>query len=633
MPNLNKGLVGWWTFDGKDFLDPTHIKDTSTNGNIGTVSSGIRKLTGKLGQALSGSGTSAWVNTGNAASLQVDTGTLSLWLKGSSLNDDGQHNLIQKANAYGIFMLGGLLETYSWGGSAGFRNTNINIRDNKWHHIVMSFQSGVTNGTIFYVDGVQRYLTTITISDQLGSFDIGGANLLGSLDDVRVYSRVLSVSEVQQLYKQGGGVIVNKPETAKPNLNSGLVGWWTFDGKETTAVTTTDKSRNGIDGTRISVTSVAGKIGQAMKFNGTTSKITLPSFTTGATLTLAGWFKTTSNDQQSIVNNYWDSRGLYFGTVGGKMFSYSTYNSPEAFQGNAIIKDNKWHLGVYTLNGTKGRFYVDGILDKEIDQTRTTFTLAGAIGFGMGSPDYFNGLIDDVRVYNRALSAQEVQQLYKQGGGIITSKSETTKPNLNSGLVGHWTFDGKDWASPTVVLDKSVNKNNGTLNGGVTRVSGKFGQAMKLNGTNGFITSATTGFPTSSAAISFWAKVVNPASNTSIIYSGPLFNIHFPGWGGIYWDFGSTASGGRLSIAWDASWTNKWAFWTFTSQDGVGQKIFRNGIVIASDNDTATSSYGATFWIGDLPGYDSWDGTLDDLRIYNRALSTAEVTQLYKMGK
>ena len=73
----------------------------------------------------------------------------------------------------------------------------------------------------------------------------------------------------------------------------------------------------------------------------------------------------------------------------------------------------------------------------------------------------FDGSLDDVRIYNRTLSASEVKQLYLQGSSLkqnITPRKGTNTGtySLDSGLVGHWTFDGKDtaWNSNTT-QDKS----------------------------------------------------------------------------------------------------------------------------------------------------------------------------------
>ena len=102
---------------------------------------------------------------------------------------------------------------------------------------------------------------------------------------------------------------------------------------------------------------------------------------------------------------------------------------------------------------------------------------------------HFDGSIDDVRVYNRALTATEVAGLYQSGLAKINSSQ--SPGTLSQGLVGWWTMDGADtvWSSPTagVEYDRSGNGNTGTLTN-MTRSGsptvGKIGQALKFDGTD-----------------------------------------------------------------------------------------------------------------------------------------------------
>ena len=93
----------------------------------------------------------------------------------------------------------------------------------------------------------------------------------GPIDEVRIYNRALSTSEINQLYRLGGQKVA-KASTPVGTLVDGLKGWWTFDGADTdwNTNTVTDKSGNGNTGTltNMSTTSspVPGKIGQGLNF-------------------------------------------------------------------------------------------------------------------------------------------------------------------------------------------------------------------------------------------------------------------------------------------------------------------------------------------------------------------------------
>src|SRR6185436_957349 len=134
------------------------------------------------------------------------------------------------------------------------------------------------------------------------------------------------------------------------------------------------------------------------------------------------------------------------------------------------------------------RIYVNGA---SVASTATTNpnvpTTASSIGGNNTGANPFKGFIDDVRFYNRALSAAEITQLYKQGASKL---GVTVAPAPNSpfsnGLVGYWTFDGKDtnWAANTTA-DKSGQGNTGRMTNMSTTTSpalGKIGQGLKFDG-------------------------------------------------------------------------------------------------------------------------------------------------------
>ena len=89
------------------------------------------------------------------------------------------------------------------------------------------------------------------------------------------------------------------------------------------------------------------------------------------------------------------------------------------------------------------------------------------------------GPIDDVRIYNRALSAQEIKELYNATAG---SKVSTTQKGIDKGLIGHWTFDGRDMISNVADASGQGNDAYFTHLAATTTVIGKIGQALYFNG-------------------------------------------------------------------------------------------------------------------------------------------------------
>jgi hypothetical protein len=145
--------------------------------------------------------------------------------------------------------------------------------------------------------------------------------------------------------------------------------------------------------------------------------------------------------------------------------------------------------------------------------------------FGNLSP--FGGVLDDLRIYNRALSAGEVMQLYKLGTATIGHSNEKFMTN---GLVGYWTFDGSATNFRTnTTADLSGNGNTGTLvNMSTTTspVAGKIGQALTFNNTSQYVNvpdpgSGVLDFSTGSMSASAWFKAPQQrAAYQSILNKG-----------------------------------------------------------------------------------------------------------------
>ena len=148
-------------------------------------------------------GTNDLINFGNSSTLQQSSGTLSAWAKASSPGS-GYRGIIAKQGAYGLFYVDGVLVAYDWPADVP-RSTGINIADNTWKNVVLTYQSGVSNGTRIYINGVSVLTTTITILSQVGNL-FGGAEANASqfsscqASSFKMYSRVLTATEVLQNY-------------------------------------------------------------------------------------------------------------------------------------------------------------------------------------------------------------------------------------------------------------------------------------------------------------------------------------------------------------------------------------------------------------------------------------------------
>jgi len=178
----------------------------TANGLIGGIGGTLVNGTG-FGTTNNGffifDGSNDYINFGNSSTLQQSTGSLSAWTKASSPGS-GYRGIIAKQGAYGLFYTDSVLVAYDWAADTP-RSTGINIADNTWKNVVLTYQSGVGNGTRIYINGVSVLTATITIQSQVANL-FGGAeanaNQFAScqISSFKMHNRVLTASEVLQNY-------------------------------------------------------------------------------------------------------------------------------------------------------------------------------------------------------------------------------------------------------------------------------------------------------------------------------------------------------------------------------------------------------------------------------------------------
>jgi len=248
----------------------------------------------------------------------------------------------------------------------------------------------------------------------------GGSNYNGLMDDIRVYNRVLSAAEIRKLYNLGTTKVAVTP--ADP-LKRGLVGWWTFDGKNThwDTATTDDLSGNGNTGALISMstssTPIAGKIGQALKFDGVNDGVSTPYDIGTGDISVCAWINPTD---LSAAYPIIDNTQFQFFTNNQNGVEYDGPTVTEAVSSINVININSWqHVCLSLSSGDVANIYVNGILSGSANQivgTRNTSVFNTSIGiYGTLAGGFFPGSIDDVRIYSRILSAQEINRLYNLG--------------------------------------------------------------------------------------------------------------------------------------------------------------------------------------------------------------------------
>jgi sugar lactone lactonase YvrE len=606
---------------------------------------------GRIGQALYFGGNGQYVSGGD-----IDDGTkmktFAFWMKAATTTanqslmnvDFSDGTYISTDGSSNITATGFSSPTIYVDGSSA----SAKISDTNWHFVTI-----VTDSTGVDVDD-------FAIGSTTGSIKPFG----GSMDDVRVYDRQLSQDDVTRLYKLGGTTKINQTLDTQPTLDSGLVGWWTFDGKDIASTTSTrtaiDRSGTGYTGTVTgNIPAAAGRIGQALSFPGGSALVALGNITQAyqtQRLSISLWIYDSSGaSAHSLVSRY-----------GGWAFftSDASGNDIEFAPGSAdnygkttggAHHTNEWEHWVMVYDGTQsGNTNVLKMYRNGVQQTLTysgtvesvTDNHNNSVTIG-NDPDGccgFVGLMDDVRIYNRALSQDDITRLYKLGGSTKINTSLVMQPALNSGLVGHWTFDGKDIASTTstrTAIDSSGNSNTGTMIGNAGTAIGKIGQGLGLDGVNdtvSVVNSSSIQSMASAGTINYWVKL-----NGTPNHDDTMIDVSNTGAGGLVLLFDSTdaivtllyADAVDLSYAYSTTdlQSGRWYMVTATWNSG-GVKLYINGTAEGSNTTApAITPAGHTTYFGSNVGAVRFlNGTLDDIRFYNRVLSQEEITNLYKLG-
>jgi len=223
------------------------------------------------------------------------------------------------------------------------------------------------------------------------------------------------------------GLIIKAPPYI--GLQEGLVGFWSFDGPDMFSTKATDRSGQGNNGTLTNGPKRAiGRIGQALEFDGVDDYVNVSDSSsldiTGA-VTVTAWFKPdTIGDTDTIVSkrSAWSATGIPYELSITGQFNRIQWrvvgNTNDLSSPDNEVVVGEWHFVSGTWDGTTQRIYKNGIEIVNASNTNTITSNNSSVRIGElpdGSGELFDGHIDEVRIYNRALSADEIRRVYNMG--------------------------------------------------------------------------------------------------------------------------------------------------------------------------------------------------------------------------
>lgn len=405
-----------------------------------------------------------------------------------------------------------------------------------------------------------------------------------------------------------------------------------------------DDSVGSNNGTVNGASNVSAKINNGYSFDGNNDTIITSdtSFGNGlANFSINVWFKTSVDNTSMFLcgkNNGTDNAYQIMAHSGGNMlFIHGTTVTqyPTAVSTDFTpYADNNWHMATFTYNGSTLKAYVDNVeIGTPVSLTGVgrTYTKAWTIGTS-GSANYWNGLLDEVGFWNRALTTAEINRLYNNGLG----KQYPFPQALIDNILAYYKMDSD--------ANDSVGSEDFTVNG-ATNVAGHINNCYSFDGNDSLVGGDTTMFDglttlsvnlwffltTSSAHQNCFSKLTNVSANDTLSF----LYLNGNGWNILVRDSDDNFMATGNSV----NYLNAWKMLTVVL-DGSDLTVYVNGSQIATTNNPSFGSglknSSALFHIGrqDNAGTPRYidTGKIDEVGIWSRALSTAEITELYNSG-
>lgn len=436
---------------------------------------------------------------------------------------------------------------------------------------------------------------------------------------------------------------------------------------------TTDSSAGGHTLTNTNtVGEGTGKFGVCADFSATNSnkdlRVTSDLGITGGAISISAWVKITTAPTSTNIACI----AAQSDTGTNTEYYIRYYNNSgtlqlEFFRGKRGVGDNRVTVNhtlsttafthvVLTYDATNIVGYINGV---NVGTTAASgngssgssdcFSIGEILGFNTW---YLSGLVDDVAVFNRALTSDEITSLYKTGvkklNGVVNLNPELESSSLrgDANLQGYWRLED--------VNDETANNNDLTNNGTVTFVAGKFNNGANLVAASSQYLSITdanqTGLDFSTIyTLGFWVKLASSPTDGNVMYfvskeASPnnSYSFFYRNISGVYYiDIRSWNSTNYDQYRFTQTLTpGEWYFITATCNTGNASattfELFINGVSkgngtgIITNNIATITNTAAPFVFGAYSnGTSLLNGMLDDAFAFDRVLTSTEISNLY----
>lgn len=643
------GPVAYWKFDEGQgsYANDSTVNNSSNRGTLTSSPVWASEDQCISGKCIKFNGSSGYINIPSGGNIDYNGPfSISLWFYGNSFSSPDAPELyrvsIAGASKWVTLRVGynNELEFMVRGDTNDIEINSPNnyISENKWYHVTAVYNP--TGTTMMFINGVQMPNTSSTNAGTItksGATTIGvgfnGWEWNGKIDEIKVYQYARSAAQAKAEYlaKNSGSVkgtsaALGASSKNKDAFSNGLVGYWKMD--ETswngTAGEVIDSSGNGNNGTAgcagtcTKPTTVSGKFGNAGGFGDTgvddyaTSADSSSLSVTGQGLTLSAWINPDDNTQVDIIHK--DSH--YTLAINNQCITYAdsitwSYATIGCY---GSISTGSWQHITVTFDGNTIYFYKDGVQigSKTRSGSLSDNSNALYIGSYTNSQWFFDGKIDEVRIYNRSLSSKEVRDLY----------------NWAPGPIGYWNMDEK---TGSTVTDLSGNGRSLSFTNSPTWITGKYGGALDFDNDD-YVSNDWTDFSLVNQTIEFWMNVDNINTSYRDILgttnNSDTNRFHLSSTNNrIMWynflNSGSHVDSGFIPTA------GQW-YHVAGTYDGTTAKVYINGVLKASTNATITSYSATGLWVAGTT--EDYDGKIDEVKIYDYARTPKQIMEDMNAG-
>lgn len=525
--------------------------------------------------------------------------------------------------------------------------------------LVIDVTSNFSAGEYITVSGLSfTNFSAVSAADNL-ELDIYNSGLSYSVDSKSI--QIKSASSAPFIGGSGDGWSVGASSDISPFLAApgSPIAYWRFD--EGSGTTVYDDSTGDNDGnltlgslgnTTVANAWATGKFGNCLSFDGTDDYVDCGNSSLGGSFTVSCWVKPSS------IATDWTGFVSKNDTSGEKVFWLGQHSSDGYIRfgvyldgdtetsldtDSAVIANGNWYHIAASYDGNYQKIYVNGVLVKTSSDLNT-LQQAGTSNYWIGKSTsaFFNGFIDDARIYSYARTADQIMIDYNQGFGAALGAG--TKGVQE---VAYFRFDEATTgpANGQTIYDDTAT-NNGTANygtnaSGMSWTTGKFGGALSFDGDDYVQVNDNNSLDLDQTfTLEAWVKldVITGANRFIATKKGDtgegLYSLIVFSDGKVGVEFYS--AGYKTAKSTTTLTTGSW-YHIAGVRDGATQKVYINGVEdTLSEGGSftgAVANSSSLLYIGRDAGATQFvDGTIDEVRIYNYARSGDQIMVDYNQG-